>query len=75
MSERWNALQFRQSQQTGHRYLCRTLEMEASYVEEVHCVAMHPAAGLLLLGFHDKLRLLCIRDEELRWGDRACNGP
>ena len=47
--------------------------MEASYVEEVHCVAMHPAAGLLLLGFHDKLRLLCIRDEELRWGDRACN--
>lgn len=45
----------------------RTLELEVgNFVEELHCVAAHPAAGLLLAGFQDKLRLYTVLEDELR---------
>jgi hypothetical protein len=45
----------------------RTLELEAAnFVEELHCVAVHPAAGLLLVGFQDKLRLYTVLEDELK---------
>jgi hypothetical protein len=48
--------------------VCRTLELEVgNFVEELHCVAAHPAAGLLLVGFQDKLRLYTVLEDELKW--------
>lgn len=56
--------------ETTHDRLSRTLELEAAnFVEELHCVAVHPAAGLLLLGFQDKLRLYAVLEDELRCGN------
>ena len=45
---------------------CRVLEVEAAYVEEVHCVALHPSATLLAAGFQDKLRLMTVLVDELK---------
>jgi hypothetical protein len=50
-----------------HCECCRTLELEAgNFVEELHCVALHPAAGFLLVGFQDKLRLYTVLEDELK---------
>lgn len=44
----------------------RTLEIEATYVEEAHCVALHPSGTLLAAGFQDKLRLMTILVDEFK---------
>ncbi len=41
--------------------------MESGGVEEVHCCAVHPSAGLLAVGHADKLRLLTVLEDELRY--------
>lgn len=40
--------------------------MEATYVEEVHCVALHPSGTMLAAGFQDKLRLMTVLVDELK---------
>ena len=49
------------------------LEIEATYVEEVHCVALHPSGTLLVAGFQDKLRLMTVLVDELKCvGKETC---
>lgn len=48
----------------------RTLELVKSFAEEAYSIAMHPTGYILLVGFADKLRLLTVLMDDIRYSGR-----
>ena len=48
---------------------CRTSELVKIFAEEAYSVALHPTGLSVLVGFADKLRLMVVLMDDLRWAD------
>ena len=46
---------------------CRTSELVKVFAEEAYSVGLHPTGLSVLVGFADKLRLLVVLMDDLRW--------
>ena len=46
---------------------CRTSELVKVFAEEAYSVALHPTGLSVLVGFADKLRLMVVLMDDLRW--------
>ena len=47
---------------------CRTSELVKVFAEEAYSVALHPTGLSVLVGFADKLRMMVVLMDDLRWG-------